>query len=315
MLIRRGFHVQTLGQPSLHAFNHPAVPRMVERRYVLEPSLVIACAALAVSALVASWNVLAWVHSGARVAVGLRRGLLTYLGGLASGPFNTYDRWAELAEFRRDELHREVAIISVENRGRTAVTVFEPAMDLGLQWSKGRYRPFRRTMSPRLVTDYSDAVAESKIRLEPFDTATFIFDVGLILENLPDVLRHEREKTVHLRGSIRVAGKRWARRSSRRSAFRVRSGQLTLEADPSPRLVAYRALVRTRFDDDGVGFEYVTAQLVGDLVASGALVTHAALEEAMKNSPLSRSETSHIYIEARTVLRALKKHGFDVDDT
>lgn len=281
----------------------------------MEPSLVIACAALAVSALVASWNVLAWMHSGARVAVGLKRGRLTYMGGLASGPFRTYGRWAELADFRSDELHREVAIISVENRGRTAVTVFEPAMDLGLQWSKGRYRPFRRTMSPRLVTSYSDAVSETKIRLEPFDTAMFIFDAGLVLENLPDVLRHERAKTVRLRGSVRVAGKRWARRSSRRSAFRVRSGQLTLVADPSPRLVAYRALVRTRLDDDGVGFEYVTAQLVGDLVASGSPVTHTALQEAMSSAPLPRSEPSHVYSEARTVLRALKKHGFDVDDS
>lgn len=287
----------------------------LHRRYVLDPSLVIACAALAVSALVALWNVLAWVHSGGRVALGLRRGLLTYMGGLASGPFNTYDRWAELADFRSDELHREVAIISVENRGRTAVTVFEPAMDLGLQWSKGRYRPFRRTMSPRLVTDYSDAVAESKIRLEPFDIATFIFDVGLVLESLPDVLRHERNKSVRLRGSIRVAGKRLARRSSRRTAFRVRSGQLTLVAYPSPRLVAYRALVRTRIHDEGIGFEHVAAQLVDELVASGAQVTHAALEEAMKDSSLSRSETSNVYLEARTVLRALKKHGFDVDGT
>lgn len=273
----------------------------------MDSSLVVAVAALALSIMTAGWNVLAWVRAGGQVRVDLKRGVLDSSGALATGPFRTYAKWANALNERELELHQEIAVIRAENRGRTAVTIFEPAIDIGLYWSQGRFRPFRRTVSPRLVP-WSDASAATKVRLEPFDVATFLFDVGVVLEGLDEIEMSRRPRRRYvLRGSIRVAGKSRRRRSPLRAAFVVPAGRWTLGPSPTAKQVVYRALERAKLDDE-VSFNYAKASLIADLVESGGKVTNDRIRERLDEVSLPPSEHHSPLTDAITARRALVKH-------
>jgi hypothetical protein len=192
--------------------------------------------ALAISIAVALWNLVRYLLEGGRVRVRLRSGLL-YDYALADA-----DSWPSLAKATegRGGWSAEVAVIDIENVGRTAVTISAVSLDLG----PTSWRPWaRRTIGPMPLTA-PEASTEARFRLEPFDRVRYVFDVWQVLS--PSTSRVTTpERPLRVRGSVRVAGKRGARRSPWRSAWRVVDGQVAF----LPELVeigmaTYRAMWR-----------------------------------------------------------------------
>jgi hypothetical protein len=190
--------------------------------------------ALGVSLAVAAWQVLQYVLSGARVRVRLRPGLLTDYA------LQRDRSWSGLARRAKDEgWPIEVAIIEVENMGRHGVTISDAAIDMReAPW----WRPhFHRRVSPGFL-NAPDAQTTDRARLEPFDRAVFVFDVWGVIA---PVVRDAPRRPVRLRGAVRVAGKRWPRRSPIWASWRAVDGQVAfLKPDVEIGLAVYRSMWR-----------------------------------------------------------------------
>jgi hypothetical protein len=93
--------------------------------------------------------------------------------------------------------YREVAIVEVENPGRTAVTCSDIGLDLGrVHW----WQRWRHTVTPSYLP-YNDAKTEGTVRLEPFDRAFFIIDIWQVLQPVNHHSFKLQDRPIKLRGS------------------------------------------------------------------------------------------------------------------
>lgn len=192
--------------------------------------------ALVISIAVALWNLVRYLLEGGRVRIRLRPGLL-YEYALADA--NT---WGHLAKMTagRGGWPVEVAVVDIENTGRTAVTISGVSLDFGpTSWLPWR----RRTIGP-LALKAPDATTINTYRLEPFDRVRYVFDVWQVLA--PSTSRvDDPPRPLRVRGSVKVAGKRGARRSPWRAGWRVVDGQVAFIPDlVEIGLATYRSLWR-----------------------------------------------------------------------
>ncbi len=202
----------------------------------------IAQLALVVSLAVAFWELLKYVLEGGRVRVRMTPGLLD------DYKLQTASTWKNLgkAAAERGGWHVEVAVIDVENLGRTPVTVSGVSLDLG---PSKRWQPWQRwSIGPRPLEGH-EAVTARAYRLEPFDTVRYLYEVWPVLA---PSLGEGPARPLRVRASLRVAGKRRPRRSPWRRGWRVRQGQVSLLSAPlEVGMAAYRAMWRHVQEDSG----------------------------------------------------------------
>lgn len=190
--------------------------------------------ALAVSLATAGWQLLRYTLEGGRVRVRMLPGLHDDYALVSADSWESLGKTSE----ERGGWTVEVAILEIENKGRTAVTVSNPSMDLG----RTNLRRFdRHTIIPQPVKSGAASV-ERAVRLDPFDSAFFVFDVWQVLAAIGPELR---SRPLRLRGSIRVAGKRFVKRSRWRKGWTVRPNQLAfISSGCEIGLAAYRSMWR-----------------------------------------------------------------------
>ncbi|TFV67219.1 UNVERIFIED_ORG: hypothetical protein E4P37_03415 [Bacillus sp. AZ43] len=209
------------------------------------PEITTAGLALVISVLVALWNLVKYLLEGGRVRVTMSPGLQDEYSLAQAGS------WSSL---RDRSAHRggwtvEVAVIKVENIGRTAVTISDVSLALRAQpWWRQRnkpwWRPKRYTIVPIARQAPGGASLDPTRRLEPFDSATFVYDVWHALDSKS---RHPESpaRPFAIRASIRVAGKRWARHSPWRRRWRVTAGQVAFIPERAEiGMLAYRIMSR-----------------------------------------------------------------------
>jgi hypothetical protein len=171
--------------------------------------------ALAISIAVALWQFVKYVLEGGRIRLEIRPGVVSCGGALLTGP---WAGWTKLGVERlgpRGRYNIEVAVITVANLGRTAVTVSDVGLDFGRShwWTRHRH-----SISGQPVPFEGLASTSRTARLDPFDERTYLFEVWSLI----NAAREGRTgKALRVRASVRVAGKRLRRRSSRRRGWRV----------------------------------------------------------------------------------------------
>lgn len=133
------------------------------------------------------------------------------------------------------------------SRTSTPVTISQVSLDLG---RPHRWRRGRRTITPRPVRG-PQACRKDTVRLEPFDSVTFIFDVWGVLTPWHGMdERKAPEPPFRVRAACRVAGKRRMRRSPWRRGWPVKPGQRFFVPEMIEiGLVTYRALWHHTHDD------------------------------------------------------------------
>lgn len=197
----------------------------------------VAWLALIVSLLVAGWQVLQHWLQGARVKVRMSPGYWDEYG-LARDK-----TWQHLEGMTRREggWPLEVAIVHVENRGRLAVTVSTPG--LAMRSTRMWRRTPRHTATPRLLPAQGIS-RELRVRLEPYDSVTFVFDVWQALNPIRKSA-YRPPRPLRVRAAMEVAGRRRVKRSSLLRSWKVHEGQLAFTREPVEiGLAAHRALDR-----------------------------------------------------------------------
>jgi hypothetical protein len=169
----------------------------------------LAGAAIALSLAVIIWEIIKFRREGAWVRVTLRPGLYDRNSLRTTGTRMSEE--SPVLARRGMRFDVEVAVIEVENRGRTPVTVRNVSLDLGRtrRWHTGR-----RTVSFRLI-EFEGSQEKTRVRIDAFDSATFIFDACQAIS----VAVEENPAGVTIRASADIAGRR-AVRSPRRRAWR-----------------------------------------------------------------------------------------------
>ncbi len=195
--------------------------------------------ALGLSVLLGLWELSKYVLKGGRVRVHLHAGML-YDSHLLTEP--TWQRVQKAATAQGWGWPVEVAVVEVENRGRTPVTITSVALDLG---RASKWRPWRRlAITPRpLRTD--DATLAWRTRLEPFDNRRYVFDVWRVLEPSSGAAHARPMRPLRVRASVKVAGRRWRPMSSWRKGWPVAVGQVSLTGGAVEiGVAAYRSIWR-----------------------------------------------------------------------
>ena len=157
--------------------------------------------ALVLSSALAVWELAKYLLEGGRIRVRLRP------GGLEEHGLSEAKTWQLLEKSTEGQggWPVEVAILDVENLGRTPVTISNPSLDLARRrWQRRK----RRSVGPMLLKA-PHAVTQQRVRLEPFDSARFVFDIWQVLP--PGRLSSTPDRPLRMRGQVRVAGKRWLR--------------------------------------------------------------------------------------------------------
>jgi hypothetical protein len=243
------------------------------------PHITTAGAALAVSLAVALWQLLQWTLEGGRVRLRLRPATLDNLGTLHTGPEPGWPSTLPPGVSPASRWSVELAQLTIENLGRTAVTV-----SAGLDFGRVSWRRFGRwTIVPRVVAREGFSV-ERRVRLEPFDEVAFLFDLWSVL----DPARGDPPpRPLTVRGTARVAGKRLSRRSPSWKRWTVRPGQLSLFPGPVDRAqVIYVSVWRdleTLTSPDGVsGDATMIASAVEKEYARGTMPGSDQLTEVIR---------------------------------
>jgi hypothetical protein len=196
--------------------------------------------ALVLSSALAVWELARYLLEGGRIRVRLRP------GGLEEYGLSEAKTWQSLEKSTEGQggWPVEVAILDVENLGRTPVTISNPSLDLARRrWQRRK----RRSVGPMLLKA-PHAVTQQRVRLEPFDSARFVFDIWQVLA--PGRLSSTPDRPLRVRGQVRVAGKRWLRRSPWRQGWPVKPGQLWfMSSGEEIGLAAYRAMWRQTHGD------------------------------------------------------------------
>ena len=232
------------GRPPLllrRASQPPSVASAQDNGHVSDAA--VAYVALAVSLAVAGWQVLQYVLEGGRVRVRMQPGLLTdYI-------LYTSSTWRDVHDKSKGEggWPVEVAVINIENLGRTPVTISQVSLDLG---RPRRWKRARHTISPRPIKG-PQATLKGTARLEPFDSQTFIFDIWGCLTPSRGLDKKKTPKfPLRVRAACHVAGKRRMRRSPWRTGWPVQPGQRVFVPElVEIGLMTYRALWRHTHDD------------------------------------------------------------------
>ncbi len=266
--------------------------------------------ALVVSVAVAVWQV--WQHrlQGGRVRVKMRPIHVTDWGSLHSGPERGWSRSREVAVSAPGRYNVELAEITVENLGRTAVTVAEIGLDFGRpRW----WRPGRHTVVPIPVELGSQYSTARSVRLEPFDETVRLVD---LLQQLPGVRDIQGSaKTIRVRASARVAGKRWRRRSALRKAWRLPPGcdSLWPRRSPSFSEVVYRVTWRHLRAPDQEGWLSATlvASAIEPLFDGGRRPTQNELESKITEALEHHTAFVPPHMIAHGILRETEGHEPD----
>lgn len=197
--------------------------------------------ALVISLGLLGWEFTRWALEGARVRVILQAG---HLHDHVLYQASTWDNLKRMVDLQNvGGWPVEVAVIDVENAGRTAVTISDVSFDLG----RTRSRIFgvgRHTIGMRLL-DAPGASQERIVRIEPLDRARFVIEAWSVL---PAVRERQPSKGPvapigRVRASVKVAGRRRRRRSPWRKAWRSRPGAVSHTPGPVDlKLAAYRVL-------------------------------------------------------------------------
>lgn len=171
-------------------------------------ALVISSISLLLSLLLAAWDVVKYHRDGGRVRVTLEAGRLDSSAlyrtneppPLTTQPTSTL-RFAV-----------EIARITVENRGRTPVTISDVVFDLGRtrRWPRRGRRTVGYTFLP-----FENHSTSRSVRLEAYDAVSFLMDAS---HAIPVAMR-SRTRPLTIRASVHVAGV-GVTRSSRRRQWR-----------------------------------------------------------------------------------------------
>lgn len=158
----------------------------------------IAIAALTVSLMLAAWETIKFKREGAWVRVTLRPG--TYDG--TSLRTMTYRVPEDSPKFGDPgaRFDIEVAVVEVENRGRTPVTVRSVTLEFGRRSWRRPWRPVRQSLGFKPLP-FEGAEEKTRVRIEAFDSATFIFDA---CHALPVIKK--RSARARVRAAADVAG-------------------------------------------------------------------------------------------------------------
>lgn len=202
-----------------------------------------------ISVILAVWAFAQWRLTGARIWVRMHPGLL----GEYTLQHSTAD-WKNLADSANEGWHREVAVIEVENPGRTPVTVSAVGLDFG---RVKRWRLWRHTIVPAYLS-YSgnDVTTELKVRLEPFDRAVWIVDPWGQLQPV-STRAGIHHRPVRVRATARVAGVRGRVRSPWRKSWKVEVGQVSFIGPVEPGMAWYRSAERYIGDHDSIDYPMI----------------------------------------------------------
>lgn len=194
------------------------------------------------SLAVAIWNLYKFWQEGARVRVTVKPGVLDDFA-LATRTALNPKRHPGTTDRNGPRFNIEVALIQVENCGRTAVTIRNAGLDFGRMnptwkiWRRGR-----RTLSPRHLK-FEGCETDQKVRLQPYDSVQFLINMNHALY----AAQAKGAKTLNVRASIEVAGKGIVR-STWRHRWHFRKGhppRLWLDEPFDLAREIYRFLSRT----------------------------------------------------------------------
>lgn len=176
----------------------------------------------------------------------------------------------------------ECAIVEIENAGRVGVTILEAGIEF--KGKRGNHKFWKREHShivPRSFRSNSFSVGtvdtESKsIRLDPYSHALYLLDVHTVIDAARNAIpprRRGRPRTIKLRASVKVAGRRKRALSRRRRQWRVPANAASLlDLGPTIRIEALIALELAREfnskpkpDDDNSSLEYVSRLIAASL--------------------------------------------------
>lgn len=141
----------------------------------------------------------------------------------------------------------ELARVTVENPGRTAVSIIGPSFHL----TGTNDRTHDVTLYRFNKEDPGNPAEEAPVRLEPFDIATFYFDFRPAVMGLAKTCPR-----LSMRAQVRVAGRHLFARSRLRRRWRIVEAEDSLYEDGhlDAETVIFQTLVRSRmsgvFDDD-----------------------------------------------------------------
>lgn len=235
----------------------------------------LAIAALTVSLLLAVWEVMKFRREGAWVRVTLKPGL--YDGSMLRTMNMRVPEDSELYGEKGMRFDLEVGIIEVENRGRTPVTV----RGVTLEFERQRW-PRRKTSQSYgfPFIEFQDAETKSRVRIDAFDSVTFIIDA---CHALPAIKARKAE--VAIKAVADVAGRKPVR-SSRRTAWRFaekdRPWLFEIGTFDLARQV-YRSLAwRVRSDMSGTLMLPDFAMKVAEQVEAGSVPTQKELEKLVR---------------------------------
>jgi hypothetical protein len=249
------------------------------------PEITTARLALLISIALALWNLAKHRLEGGRVRIRMRPGL-HFDHGLSQA--RTWETVAEHAT-KRGGWSVEVAVVEVENVGRTAVTI----SGVGLAFrSRPWWRHKRRTVVP-FGREAPGAMTATSHRLEPFDSATFVFDVWEGLEKGGNLGTPVRPLTV--RAITKVAGRRRLRLSPWRSRWEVTEGQEAfIPALAKIDMLAYRRMARhTRGDQFAEMATIPTAIEMGkQFPRNGSAPTREQVQELFERSYFGESKVA-----------------------
>ena len=281
-------------------------------------ALVISGISLAVSMIVGGWQIVRYLLEGGRVSVRLRKGWLDE-SRLIEAPPTTLVADIHPRMWQLPQLHVEVAVVKVTNKGRTAVTISDPTLDVSKEshgwrrfalWQKRWWQ--RHTVGVRLY-DWQNATTDPITRLEPFDSVRFVMD----LQPIPAMLLEEnRRRATKVRGSMEVAGKRLKRRSPRRHAIRIDAASSAVEpgSDLTPELVAFRRSMATQHGTDSGFPPSLAAHSVKKLLQEQPNPDFSAIAEELKNdSHLERAYQATVL--GIDIHRELLRHGLIGDSS
>lgn len=233
---------------------------------------------MVVSLAVAAWNIIQFRREGARVRVEIKPGLFDRNSLVTVDTYSRDRSPGRPSPHPRERFDVEVAVIRVENRGRTPVTVRGPALDLGrVRW----WKPGRHLMTFGFLK-FDGHEVKARSRLEPYDDATFLVDMSHALWSIgKDV-----EGGLTVRASVEVAGMR-TKRSSFRRRWRLLAGSGSLWAGETFDLAreVYRFLAwRARGDDAATLMLPEIAMRIAEHVEGGGDATAPQLGELVRST-------------------------------
>lgn len=205
----------------------------------MKPEVIVSTLALVVSTATAIWQIARYLLEGGRIRVRLYPAVKYVLGGgIRYAP-----NWEDLEGICRYESYfDELAVLEIENIGRTAVTVSDPGLEeRAIGWVlRGR----RTVMSSDVKNENFEKVTDNTHRIEPLDVTRYLvsgFRYNYRVRNTGPFATME--------GSVRVAGKRARQRTTRKNRWLLAQSMPCFVGHNDLRRVAYVALRKVGHHD------------------------------------------------------------------